>query len=92
MAGKAGRSGRPAGATEKRAYQVRLEIVEADAFDVLVQRRDAEATQAGATANASRVLRALVRKALIEEGLLPESGSGPLAEPSPPKGKAKRRH
>lgn len=82
MAGRAGRSGRP-GSGEKVAYQVRLSPDEAAAFDRLVERRAAETEEAGATASASGVLRAIVRKALLEEGLLPATAT-PGAEPTKP--------
>jgi hypothetical protein len=85
MVGKAGRSGRPAGATTKFAYQVRLEEREAEAFDELVSRREAEAAKVGARANASSVLQAMVRKTLQEEGLLTDATAPSAPEPSKPR-------
>jgi hypothetical protein len=70
MTGKAGKSGRKKTAPEKRTYPLRLDPVEAAAFDTYVERRHAEASKAGGSANASSVLRGLVRAALVADGLL----------------------
>lgn len=74
--------GRPPSATEKVAVQIRLEVDEAKALDVLVERRRRAAADVGATVSAAAVLRAIVRKALMDEGLL----SAPSAEPLRSKG------
>ena len=75
------------GAADKRAFQVRLEPDEGDALEELVKRRAAAAAASGATVSASGVLRAIVRKTLVEEGLLVEArstGDGPEREGAPP--------
>lgn len=77
MAGKPGHGGRPKSAVPRRAYQVKLPLHLADAFDVLVERREADGAKVGATASAAGVLLFLIRRALIEEGLLVERSETP---------------
>lgn len=79
MTGKPGRSGRPRRGGPKVAFQVRLEADEAEAFQRLVAHRDADASRAGGVVGgvvtAAGLLRAIVRKVLVEEGLLPAAES-----------------
>jgi hypothetical protein len=83
MQRKTARMGRPKTATAKVAYQIRLEQDEGVALEALVERRKLEAAKVGATASAAAVLRAIVRSALLAEGLLP-------ADPPKAPRKAKR--
>lgn len=84
--------GRPPSATEKVAVQIRLELDEAEALEALVERRRRAAADVGATVSAAAVLRAIVRHALIAEGLLPTTPGADASPPatSPPTGKRVR--
>ena len=73
MVGKKGRSGRTMEGGPKRAFQLRLEEDEAEAFDRLIQDRNAAAKALGGTASGASILRATVRKLLVEEGYLKDS-------------------
>lgn len=70
MSGKPGRSGRPRKGSPKVAFQVRLEVDEAEAFQRLIAHRDADASRAGGVVTAAGLLRSIVRKVLVEEGFL----------------------
>ena len=67
MTGKPGRGGRPKSAQPKRAYQVKLPLAEADAFDELIRLRSIAATGAPDGLSAATVLRSLVRAAVEAE-------------------------
>ena len=59
------------------SFERLLDADEAAAFDMLVERRETDAAGSGATVSASGVLRAIVRAALEQEGLLPKARKGP---------------
>lgn len=61
-----GKPGRPKSAVLKRAYQVKLALPEADAFDAYVRRLSEESTGDAEVLSAAAVLRRLVRAAIGE--------------------------